>query len=67
MKRYGSALKRIEHRVAGTLNLEYSAFSVDGAHGLTMIVFTPSSPDDERRVASLLALGSTSALPQRPT
>ena len=55
MRSYGSAQKRIQHHFAGTLTLEYSAFSVDGANGLTMIVFTPVTLDDTRAIASLLA------------
>ena len=60
MRTHATALKRIDHPVAGTLNLEYSSFSVDGAHGLTMIVFTPVSPEDERRIATLVTRGSSS-------
>ena len=54
MRTIASARKRIEHPVAGTLNLEYSSFSVDGAHGLTMIVFTPASSEDARAIATLV-------------
>ena len=51
---YASAMKRIQHQSAGALTLEYSAFSVNGAHGLTMIVFTPVTPGDANAIASLL-------------
>ena len=54
MRSNGVGLKRLQHPVAGPLTLEYSAFSVDGANGLTMVVFTPTSPADTRAIASLL-------------
>ena len=47
--------KRFEHSVAGPLTLEYSTFSVDGAEGLSMIVFSPVTSADERAIAALLA------------
>lgn len=48
-------IKRFDHSVAGPLTLEYSTFSIDGGHGLSMIVFTPATPADERAIASLVA------------
>ena len=56
MRTTPSARKHIVHPAVGTLTLEYSSFSVDGAHGLTMIVFTPVSPDDVSAIAALLAV-----------
>lgn len=47
--------KRLRHSLAGPLTLEYSAFAVDGAHGLSMIVFTPVSAVDVEAVEALLA------------
>lgn len=47
--------KRFRHPLAGPLALEYSAFSIDSAVGLSMIVFTPATPDDARAIAALLA------------
>jgi transcriptional regulator with XRE-family HTH domain len=49
-----SGVKRFDHPVAGPLTFEYSTFSVDGAEGLSMIVFTPVTPADEAAVAELL-------------
>jgi len=54
MRTYATAQKRIDHPVAGMLALEYSSFSVDGAHGLTMIVFSPVTQKDVEAIASLL-------------
>jgi transcriptional regulator with XRE-family HTH domain len=53
--------KRIEHPTAGPLALEYSAFSVAGSEGLTMLVFTPKSPADAKALDSLLSGKSRSA------
>jgi len=47
--------KRFEHPVAGPYVLETSAFPVDGADGLSMIVFSPASPADLRAVELILA------------
>ncbi|WP_249661178.1 helix-turn-helix transcriptional regulator [Variovorax sp. PCZ-1] len=51
----GVGLKRLVHPIAGPLALEYSAFSVDGEPGLTMLVFTPSTSADAAAIASLIA------------
>jgi transcriptional regulator with XRE-family HTH domain len=47
--------KRMTHPVAGPLVLETMAFTVDGAEGLSMVVFTPATDKDERAIAKLLA------------
>ena len=48
--------KRLRHSLAGPITLEYSAFAVDGAEGLSMIVFTPLSAADTQAIEALLAL-----------
>ena len=55
MRTHGAGIKRLHHRLAGPLTLEYSAFPVDGAEGLTMIVFNPATPGDAEAIARLLA------------
>ncbi|SEM74370.1 transcriptional regulator, XRE family [Stigmatella aurantiaca] len=52
---HGAGLKRIQHPQAGLLTLEYSAFAVDGAAGLSMVVFTPTSPEDARAIEAILS------------
>jgi transcriptional regulator with XRE-family HTH domain len=47
-------LKRLRHPLAGPLALECSAFAVDGADGLRMIVFTPTSAADARAIQALV-------------
>jgi len=52
---HGVGLKRIVHPAAGLLVLHSSAFTVDHAAGLSMVVFTPASPADASRLNALLA------------
>ena len=55
VRSHGVGLKRILHRTAGMLHFEFSAFSVDGGGGLSMIVYTPARPADVRAIEALLA------------
>ncbi|MBB3263100.1 transcriptional regulator with XRE-family HTH domain [Azospirillum sp. OGB3] len=52
---FGEGVKRLRHPTLGTLELEYSAFAVDGRPDLTMLVYNPATPDDAERVRALLA------------
>jgi transcriptional regulator with XRE-family HTH domain len=56
----GEGNRRIRHPTAGTVDLEYSTFSLDGQPNLTMVIYTPASESDLLRVRSLLE--STAAL-----
>ncbi|NYH16212.1 helix-turn-helix transcriptional regulator [Paraburkholderia bryophila] len=47
--------KQMRHSVAGHLTLEYSAFPVAGADGLSMVVFTPVTPADVEAVKALVS------------
>lgn len=49
---HGVGIKRLTHPEAGLPTFEYAAFSVDGADGLTLIVFSPASDIDAAKVAS---------------
>ena len=49
--------KHLHHPQAGLLAFEASAFAVDGADGLTMILFNPSTAADAAAVAKLLLDG----------
>ncbi|MCM0084334.1 helix-turn-helix transcriptional regulator [Geomonas sp. Red32] len=51
---HGEGIKQLHHPVAGTLTLEYSSFAVDGRPDLTLVVYTPATPEDTKRVRSLL-------------
>ena len=54
VRSHGGGTKRFLHPEAGPLLLEYSAFAVEGAEGLTMIVFNPATPADRQAVETLL-------------
>ena len=47
-------VKQINHSVLGPLQFEYSTFSVDGRTDLSLLVYNPATPEDARKVASLL-------------
>ena len=51
---HGAGVKRLTHPRLGPLTLDHAAFAVDGAEGLSMIVFTPATAEDARRIATLL-------------
>jgi transcriptional regulator with XRE-family HTH domain len=55
MRGHWGGVKRMHRPSVGTIALEYSAFAVDGAEGLSMIVFTPTSAADADGVATLIA------------
>ena len=51
----GEGLKRLHHPVLGILDLEYSAFAVDGRPDLGMMVYNPAKPEDAARIRALIA------------
>jgi hypothetical protein len=51
----GMGRKRIQHPVAGSLTLDYSALSVDGTSGLGLVVYTGATPSDARAIERLLS------------
>jgi len=53
--RHADGLKRLHHPVHGLLELEFSAFAVDGRPDLGMIVYNPATPETARRIRSLMA------------
>ena len=52
---HGEGLKRIHHPKAGLIELEFSAFAVDGRPELGMVVYNPASPADADRIRALMA------------
>ena len=52
---HGEGLKRIHHPQAGLLELEFSAFAVDGRPELGMVVYNPASPEDAERIRAFIA------------
>ena len=51
---HGEGLKRIHHPEAGLLELEFSAFAVDGRPELGMVVYNPVSQTTADRIRALL-------------
>lgn len=50
----GDGRKRLDHPVAGPIELEFSSFAVEGRPELSMLVPNPVSPADAERVRSLV-------------
>ncbi|MBE7183982.1 MAG: helix-turn-helix domain-containing protein [Methylobacterium mesophilicum] len=51
---HGDGIKRLRHPQAGTITLEYSAFSVDGRPDLSLIVYNPATDADRALVEGLI-------------
>lgn len=52
---HGEGIKRLQHPILGAIEMEYSAFAVDGRPDLGMIVYNPTSPTIADRIRSLAA------------
>ena len=52
---YGEGAKRLHHPILGPIELEYSAFAVDGRPDLGMVVYNPATSADADRIRSLVA------------
>jgi transcriptional regulator with XRE-family HTH domain len=52
---HGDGLKRLHHPEIGLIELEFSAFAVDGRPDLGMIVYNPATADTAARILSLIA------------
>jgi transcriptional regulator with XRE-family HTH domain len=52
---HGEKVKHIRHPILGPIAFEYSAFAVDGRTDLSMVVYNPATPEDARRIQSLIA------------
>ena len=55
---HGEGTKRIHHPEAGLLELEFSAFAVDGRPELGMVVYNPASQATADRIRTLLSIGT---------
>jgi transcriptional regulator with XRE-family HTH domain len=51
---YGEGLKRLHHAKLGLLELEFSAFAVDGRPDLGMIVYNPVTTTDAERIRAYI-------------
>lgn len=52
---HGEGVKRLRHPELGLLELEFSAFAVDGRPDLGMVVYNPATDEEARRVRAFLA------------
>ncbi|TXN65568.1 helix-turn-helix transcriptional regulator [Methylobacterium sp. WL6] len=51
---HGDGVKRLRHPVLGPIELEFSAFAVDGRPDLGMIVYNPVTPEVRERIRTLV-------------
>jgi transcriptional regulator with XRE-family HTH domain len=51
---HAGGMKRLRHPELGLIELEFSAFAIDGRPDLGMIVYNPASPDTARRIRWLI-------------
>ncbi|MBY0559376.1 helix-turn-helix transcriptional regulator [Hyphomicrobium sp.] len=58
---HGGGLKQLRHPVLGTVNLEFSAFAVDGRPDLGLVVYNPATEDDRERIKALIASSAEAA------
>ena len=56
---HGEGVKRLRHPILGPIELEYSAFAIDGQSDLGMIVYNPATVADADRIRSLVASTTT--------
>nr|WP_314073824.1 helix-turn-helix transcriptional regulator [uncultured Roseococcus sp.] len=57
---HGEGLKRLRHPVLGLIELEYSAFVVDGRPDLGMVVYQPVTSSDADRIRAMLVAADPS-------
>ena len=55
VRNHGEGTKRVQTGDGELITLEYSSFVVDGQAGLGMVVYTPATPADTRRIKALIA------------
>ena len=53
----GEGSKRLHHASLGVLDLEFSAFAIDGRPELGMIVYNPATAEVAERIRAFLKLG----------
>jgi transcriptional regulator with XRE-family HTH domain len=51
---FGEAAKTLRHPLAGPITLDHSSFAVGGRPDLHLVVYTPATPEDQRRVQRLI-------------
>ena len=61
---HGETIKRFKHPQLGRIELEISAFAVDGRTDLSMIVYNPTTKETAERMLSFIARRMPSAKPR---
>ena len=56
---HGEGVKRLRHPVLGPIEMEFSAFAVDGRPDLGMVVYNPTTRADADRIRALVASART--------
>lgn len=51
---HGEGVKRLDHAILGTIEMEYSAFAIDGRPDLSMILYNPVSRAVAERIRGLV-------------
>ncbi|QNK03139.1 helix-turn-helix transcriptional regulator [Dyella telluris] len=54
VRRYGEGTKHMRHPLVGPIALDYSVFAVTEPPGLSMVVYSPATPEDALRVRQLV-------------
>ena len=54
VRTYGEGSKQLRHPSVGMIALEYSAFTVDGRPDLSLVIYSPATPEDAERIKSLI-------------
>jgi transcriptional regulator with XRE-family HTH domain len=54
VRTHGESTKKFRHPVAGTLEVEYSAFWIDGRPDLNLVIYNPATPQDVNKRRQLL-------------
>ena len=54
VRTFGEGTKHLHNPTTGPIKVEYSAFAVDGRPDLSLVIFTPATPEDEDLVRSLV-------------
>ena len=52
---HGEGTKHFRHPVAGMLEVEYSAFSIDGRPDLNLVIYNPATPEDVNKIRRLIS------------
>jgi transcriptional regulator with XRE-family HTH domain len=62
----GDGTKRLRHPAHGLVTLEYTSFAVDGRPDVSMIVYSPVTPDDAQRVQAIVTDYSAGRVEGKP-